>query len=139
MWLWRGQRADSPAVHSERSQNGRTFESEYDMPELSLFVGGMSCRRCVREVTARLRDVPGVETVSANPGDRRVIVSGSMQLADVLAVFTGTTYVPQLGRTSGDERDGTATRRVRPADVHLHSLVYGSEKRHKERLRGSVL
>jgi copper chaperone CopZ len=81
------------------------------MPALSLFVGGMSCRRCVREVTARLRDVPGVETVSANPGDRRVIVSGSMQLADVLAAFTGTTYRPQVEGTSGDERDGTATPR----------------------------
>ena len=39
------------------------------MRQLNLFVGGMSCRRCVREVTARLRDVLGVETVSANPGD----------------------------------------------------------------------
>ena len=39
------------------------------MRQFNLFVGGMSCRRCVREVTARLRDVPGVETVSANPGD----------------------------------------------------------------------
>ena len=73
------------------------------MRELNLFVGGMSCRRCVREVTARLRDVPGVETVSANPGDRRVMVSGSMQLADVLAAFTGTTYRPQLEDTKGDE------------------------------------
>ena len=28
------------------------------MSEMTLFVGGMRCRRCVREVTARLRDVP---------------------------------------------------------------------------------
>ena len=55
------------------------------MRELDLFVGGMSCRRCVREVTARLRDVPGVETVSANPGDCLVRLSGSMQLTEVLA------------------------------------------------------
>ena len=33
------------------------------MGQLNLFVGGMSCRRCVREVTALVRDVPGVETV----------------------------------------------------------------------------
>ena len=69
------------------------------MGQLSLFVSGMGCRRCVREVTARLRDVPGVETVSANPGDRVVQVSGSMQLADVLAAFTGTTYRPRLDGT----------------------------------------
>ena len=75
------------------------------MRQLNLFVGGMSCRRCVREVTARLRDVPGVETVSANPGDCTVRLSGSMQLADVLAAFTGTTYRPQL--------DGSQRRRQR--------------------------
>jgi copper chaperone CopZ len=73
------------------------------MRQLNLFVGGMSCRRCVREVTARLRDVPGVETVSADPSDCMVQLSGSMQVADVLAAFTGTTYRPQLeGTTSGD-------------------------------------
>jgi copper chaperone CopZ len=68
------------------------------MRQLNLFVGGMSCRRCVREVTARLRDVPGVETVSANPGDCVVRLSGSMQLDDVLAAFTGTTYRPEVQR-----------------------------------------
>ena len=78
------------------------------MPQLNLFVGGMSCRRCVREVTARLRDVPGVETVSANPTDCVVRLSGSMQVADVLAAFTGTIYRPQpMGGGSGDS-GGTA-------------------------------
>ena len=69
------------------------------MRQLNLFVGGMSSRRCVREVTARLRDVAGVETVTADPGDGVVRLSGSMQLADVLAAFTGTTYRPQLDGT----------------------------------------
>ena len=41
-------------------------------------------------------------------------MSGSMQLADVLAAFTGTTYRPQLADTRGDDRDGTAPGRVRP-------------------------
>jgi copper chaperone CopZ len=68
------------------------------MRQLNLFVGGMSCRRCVREVTGRLRDVPGVETVSANPSDCVVRLSGSMQLDDVLAAFTGTTYRPEVQR-----------------------------------------
>ena len=77
------------------------------MGQLNLFVGGMSCRRCVREVTALVRDVPGVETVSANAGDCTVRLSGSMQAADVLAAFADATYRPQLdGTRSGDIGDG---------------------------------
>ena len=67
--------------------------------ELNLFVGGMSCRRCVREVTALVRDVAGVERVSANAGDCTVRLSGSMQAADVLAAFAGTSYRPRLDDT----------------------------------------
>jgi copper chaperone CopZ len=78
------------------------------MRQLNLFVGGMSCRRCVREVTARLRDVPGVETVSANPGDGVVRLSGSMQVGDVLAAFTGTPYRPEVQRDRGGNSGGTA-------------------------------
>ena len=50
------------------------------MRHIHLFVAGMSCRRCVREVTGLVRDVPGVETVSANADDCTVRLSGSMQL-----------------------------------------------------------
>ena len=77
------------------------------MHQLNVFVAGMSCRRCVREVTARLRDVPGVETVSANPGDCVVRLSGSMQRADVLAAFTGTTYRPEVQRNRSVNSDQT--------------------------------
>ena len=84
------------------------------MRQLSLFVGGMSCRRCVREVTARLRDVPGVETISADPVDCMVRLSGSMQLADVLAAFTGTTYRPQLDGTSSGDSGQTAVGKSAP-------------------------
>ena len=66
------------------------------MRQIRLFVGGMACRRCVREVTARLRDVPGVETVVADAGRSEVRLSGVMTNADVLAAFTGTTYRPEL-------------------------------------------
>ena len=84
------------------------------MRQLTLFVAGMSCRRCVREVTARLRDVPGVETVSANASDCVVRLSGSMELADVLATFTGTTCRPQpIGTRSGDS-GGTADGKSAP-------------------------
>jgi copper chaperone CopZ len=78
------------------------------MRQLSLFVGGMGCRRCVREVTARLRDVPGVETVSADPGNCAVRLTGSMRLDDVLAAFTGTTYRPRLDGTASGDSGGTA-------------------------------
>ena len=79
------------------------------MRQLNLFVGGMSCRRCIREVTARLRDVPGVETVSANPGDCVVRLSGSMELADVFAAFTGTSYRPQLRGNRDETAAGQST------------------------------
>ena len=86
------------------------------MRQLDLFVGGMSCRRCVREVTARLRDVPGVETVSANARESTVRLSGSMRPQDVLAAFTGTTYRPRLDRANdsgcgemGDDGDSGET------------------------------
>ena len=52
---------------------------------LTLFVKGMRCRRCVREVTARLRDVPGVETVAADARRSRIRVSGTMERADVVS------------------------------------------------------
>jgi copper chaperone CopZ len=84
------------------------------MRQLHLFVGGMSCRHCVREVTARLRDVPGVETVSADPGNCMVQLSGSMRLADVLAAFTGTTYRPQLDSTTGGDSGETAVGKSAP-------------------------
>lgn len=73
------------------------------MRQVNLFVGGMGCRRSVREVTARLRDVPGVETVSASASDSKVLLSGSMQVADVLAAFIGTTYRPRLESPSNDQ------------------------------------
>ena len=66
------------------------------MDELELTVSGMSCRRCVREVTARLRDVTGVERVVADPLRSTIHLVGSMTRADVLAAFEGTTYRPVL-------------------------------------------
>jgi cation transport ATPase len=81
------------------------------MGQLNLFVGGMSCRRCVREVTALVRDVAGVETVSANAGDCVVrltgsMQAGSMQAADVLAALAGTSYRPRLDDTRTGPMDG---------------------------------
>ena len=66
------------------------------MRNIQLFVGGMGCRRCVREVTARLRDVPGVEIVTADAHRSLVRLSGTMTTTDVLAAFTGSTYTPRI-------------------------------------------
>ena len=78
------------------------------MHQLDLVVDGMDCRHCVREVTARLRDVPGVERVSANPDGCVVQLSGSMELTEVLAAFAGTVYRPQRVGTRSGQCDATA-------------------------------
>ncbi len=66
------------------------------MRDLHLLVLGMGCRRCVREVTARLRDVPGVETVVADASTNRVRLTGSVSCADVLAALSSTDYVVRV-------------------------------------------
>ena len=71
------------------------------MSTMTLYVGGMHCRRCVREVTARLRDVTGVETVTADAGRSVVRLTGSMTSGDVLGTFTRTTYRVEVLDNSG--------------------------------------
>ena len=75
---------------------------------MTLYVGGMRCRRCVREVTARLRDVTGVETVIADAGRSVVRLSGAMTPDEVLGTFTGTTYRVEIrdnsARTGAGQR-----------------------------------
>jgi copper chaperone CopZ len=80
------------------------------MSQMTLYVGGMGCRRCVREVTARLRDVLGVETVAADFGTSTVRLGGAMAVEDVLRAFVGTTYRPEVVANS----DGTATGQPAP-------------------------
>jgi copper chaperone CopZ len=68
------------------------------MNELTLYVDGMGCRECVREVTARLRDVPGVEMVVADHRRSVVLLGGSMTRGGVLAALEGTRFqVDRIG------------------------------------------
>lgn len=62
------------------------------MWNVDLMIGGMRCRHCVREVTARLRDVPGVETVMADARRSLVRLSGTMTVADVREALVGLSY-----------------------------------------------
>lgn len=81
-------------------------ESEYDMRHLQIHVTGMGCRRCVREVTGRLRDVPGVETVVADAARSQVRLTGTMSLADVLGSFVGSKYGAEEVARPSPRRDG---------------------------------
>ena len=72
------------------------------MPTIALMVGGMNCRHCVREVTSRLRDVAGVDTVTADAGTSVVRLSGSMSVDDVLGALRGLDYPVQLLDETGE-------------------------------------
>ena len=75
------------------------------MRTVGLVVGGMDCRRCVREVTARLRDLPGVDTVMADAGSSVVRLAGTMTVDDVLEALRGLNYPVELLDESGDGAD----------------------------------
>ena len=62
------------------------------MRDLHLTVDGMGCRSCVREVTARLRDVAGVQRVVADATRNRVVLSGSMEADDVMRALSASTF-----------------------------------------------
>lgn len=75
------------------------------MRTIGLVVVGMACRRCVREVTARLRDLPGVDTVMADAGSSVVRLAGTMTVDDVLEALRGLSYPVELLDESGDAAD----------------------------------
>ena len=71
------------------------------MRQVKVHVEGMGCRHCVRDVTARLRDVAGVETLSADALSNEVVVTGTMTADDVVAALDGLSYQVRLvGETS---------------------------------------
>jgi copper chaperone CopZ len=78
----------------------RPREGIEHMNELTLYVGGMGCRDCVREVTGLLRDVPGVQRVAADHRRSVVVLGGSMSRGRVLAALDGTRF--QVDRITGN-------------------------------------
>ena len=87
-----GQGADSgasdPCCVAAEEQQQRDVRHR----SLVLKVSGMACRHCVREVTTWVRDVPGVETVVADPRSCTLRLGGSMSMEDVLRALDGTSY-----------------------------------------------
>ena len=57
------------------------------MSTLTLLVPGMTCRHCVRKVTAALRDVPGVQLVQADLTTGTVVLHGDPMAPDVLTAL----------------------------------------------------
>lgn len=55
---------------------------------LVLRVTGMTCRHCVRQVTAALRDVAGVDIVEADATTCHIQLRGTFHEADVLTALT---------------------------------------------------
>jgi copper chaperone CopZ len=62
------------------------------MRRVSLRVTGMSCRHCLRDVTRRIRDVPGVRAVSADAATVAVVVHGTMDTNALLTIFADDSY-----------------------------------------------
>lgn len=54
---------------------------------VTLLVPGMTCRHCVRKVTAALRDVPGVLAVLADTATTTVVLHGNPDTDHVLAAL----------------------------------------------------
>jgi copper chaperone len=82
------------------------------MSTVALLVPGMTCRHCLRKVTAALRDVAGVALVQADVRTTTVVLHGDAAAADVLAALDGAgfrgTVIPPGSEDSGTVRDASA-------------------------------
>ena len=72
---------------------------------LELDVEGMGCRHAVRSVTARLRDVVGVETVAADWRTGVVSLTGTMRTVDLVAALGDLPYRAAAATQAGERPD----------------------------------
>lgn len=63
------------------------------MATVALHVSGLTCRQCVRSLSAGLRDLPGVQTVQADSGTGTLVVEGEVSEQQVRAVVSGSGFV----------------------------------------------
>jgi copper chaperone CopZ len=75
--------ADPPTRSWQRPRH----EGRFHVSTLTVLVPGMTCRHCVRKVTAVLRDVPGVQLVQADLTTGTVVLRGDPTVSDVLAAL----------------------------------------------------
>ena len=61
---------------------------------LRMCVPGLTCRHAVRVVSARLRDVPGVESVEVDAPAGWVVVGGPVDAQQVRAALVEAGYSP---------------------------------------------
>ena len=66
------------------------------MRTLTLIVNGMRCRRCVRRATALVRDVEGVQAVTADAKSGLLTVRGTMTSTAIVASLRNTTFTARL-------------------------------------------
>lgn len=66
------------------------------MQTIQLYVEGMRCPRCVREATARLRDLPGVATLTADRGTGQITVTGDISTNALLEALAGSSFTAQV-------------------------------------------
>ncbi len=62
---------------------------------LRMCVPGLTCRHAVRVVSARLRDVPGVESVEVDGPAGWVVVGGPVDAQQVRAALVEAGYPPE--------------------------------------------
>lgn len=68
----------------------------------------MRCRRCVRQATALLRDLPGIATVTADRSTSVITVAGDLADDEVLRALADTTFaVTIIGSSASAEWPGS--------------------------------
>ena len=62
---------------------------------LTMCVPGLTCRHAIRVVSARLRDVPGVQSVQVDAPAGLVVVRGPVDAREVRAALVEAGYPPE--------------------------------------------